>query len=158
LLLFVGDSKFMSPIVIGVQYYCNTIVRLNSPLIGMIEGDGDAQAIRNLHSRCSDRVWPWRVGESGRWGQLNIVEHAVRHLRNAHPAMPYARNLCGIFDRIPDPTQARFEDDASKDVQVIARNSDAVILLQSARLSTLPTCCARAGRSRVGASDCTPCK
>jgi hypothetical protein len=58
----------------------------------------------------------------------------------------------------PDPTQARFEEDASKDVQVIARNSDAVILLQSARLSTLPTCCARAGRSRVGASDCTPCK
>jgi hypothetical protein len=72
-------------------------------------------------------------------GQLSIAEHALRHLRDTYPAMPYARNLCGIFDRIPepDPTQASFEDDASKDVQVIARNSDAVILLFSGKLGGL---------------------
>jgi hypothetical protein len=42
--------------------------------------------------------------------------------------MPYAGICVEFSTESPDPTQARFEDDASKDVQVIARNSDAVIL------------------------------
>jgi hypothetical protein len=64
-------------------------------------------------------------------GHLRIAEHAARHLSAAFPTLAYARNLCAIFDRMPrlETPHAIFEDDPTKDVQVVARNSDLVVLL-----------------------------
>jgi hypothetical protein len=69
-------------------------------------------------------------------GQLSIAEHAAGHLRDAFPRLPFARTLCAIFQRMPKPeaVQASFKDDASKDVQVVARDSEVVILLFSGKV------------------------
>ncbi len=64
-------------------------------------------------------------------GHLNIAEHALRRLHAAFPTLPFASNLCGVFDRIPPVGAAHsaFRDDPTKDVQIVARSSDIVVLL-----------------------------
>lgn len=64
-------------------------------------------------------------------GHLNIAEHATRLLHAAFPTLAYARNLCGIFDRLPaaEGAHSGLKDDATNDVQVVAKNSEIVVLL-----------------------------
>jgi hypothetical protein len=64
-------------------------------------------------------------------GHLNIAEHALRRLHAAFPTLPFASNLCGVFDRIPPigATHSAFRDDPAKDVQIFSRSSDIVVLL-----------------------------
>jgi hypothetical protein len=64
-------------------------------------------------------------------GELDVAEHAARHLHRAFPTLGFARTLCAIFDRMPpaEEGQSTFKSDATKDVQVIARNSEVVALV-----------------------------
>src|SRR5262249_38683341 len=80
---------------------------------------------------CEDpATWPFAILRLLDSGQFNIAEHALRHLRAAFPALDFARNLCDTLDRMPQVEgQATFKDDASKDVQVVAQNSELVVLL-----------------------------
>jgi hypothetical protein len=64
--------------------------------------------------------------------QLDVAEHAVRHLRTAFPHLPFARSMCDVFDLLPpaDGSQSPFIDDPKKDCQIAARpGADLVILL-----------------------------
>jgi hypothetical protein len=83
---------------------------------------------------------PPRLANAGAWvsaiqnflssGELGVAEHAARHLRDAFPTLPFARNLCAIFERMPrTAAQPDFKDDPTKDVQVVARNSEVIVLL-----------------------------
>jgi hypothetical protein len=81
---------------------------------------------------CGDAAtWHFAVLRLLDSGKLNIAEHALRHLRAAFPALVFARNLCEMLDRMPrlEAAQATFKDDPSKDVQVVAQNSELVALL-----------------------------
>jgi hypothetical protein len=64
-------------------------------------------------------------------GYLNVAQHAARLFRAAFPTVAFARNLCEIFKRMPpmDSAYSAFKDDPTKDVQIVARNSDVVALL-----------------------------
>ncbi|NOT28713.1 MAG: hypothetical protein HOP16_21735 [Acidobacteria bacterium] len=65
-------------------------------------------------------------------GQLAAVERAVRLLLKVSPSLPYARSMCGVFDRLPpaDGTQSPFVDDPKKDAQIVSRpGSDLVVVL-----------------------------
>jgi hypothetical protein len=62
-------------------------------------------------------------------GYLSVAQHATRLLHAAFPSLAFARNLCAIFDRIPPRPHSALKDDPTKDVQIVAKNSDVVVLL-----------------------------
>jgi hypothetical protein len=76
-------------------------------------------------------AWAFAVNDLLASDRLGIAEHAVRHLHAAFPTLAYARNLCAVFDRMPraDAAEPGFKNDPTKDVQIVARNSELVVLL-----------------------------
>jgi pimeloyl-ACP methyl ester carboxylesterase len=72
--------------------------------------------------------WAAAIDELFGAGRMEAAEHAVRYLNASFPSLDYARNLCGIFDRLPARSDLPFIDDLSKDVQVVPRaGSDTVL-------------------------------
>lgn len=63
-------------------------------------------------------------------GQLEAVEHSIRHLHASYPRLTFARNA-GVFDRIPPADGVLpFCDDFNKDVQIVERHhADTALLL-----------------------------
>ena len=64
-------------------------------------------------------------------GYLNVAQHATRLLHAAFPRLAFTGNLCAIFERIPpmERPHSALKDDPTKDVQIVAKNSDVVVLL-----------------------------
>jgi hypothetical protein len=82
----------------------------------------------DLRSRHPAR-WQSAVNRLLADGQLEAAEYAARFLHRAYPALPYPRNLCGVFDRLPPlESQPSFKSDPRRDVQIV-RNGDADALL-----------------------------
>jgi hypothetical protein len=63
---------------------------------------------------------------------IKTSDLATRLLHAAFPRLAFARNLCAIFERIPpaERPHSAFKDDPTKDVQIVAKNSD-VLAVQS---------------------------
>jgi hypothetical protein len=63
-------------------------------------------------------------------GELDAVEHTLRHVHAAFPRLEFARNMCSIFDRVPTAgEQPPFHDDGDADVQIVERpGADTLIL------------------------------
>jgi len=64
-------------------------------------------------------------------GYLKVAQHATRLLHAAFPTLLFASNLSAIFERIPPMERSRtaLKDGPTKDVQIVAKNSDIVVLL-----------------------------
>jgi hypothetical protein len=64
-------------------------------------------------------------------GQIEVAEHAIRRLNEAYPDFAWAKNLCGLFDRMPSAAEGQpaFADDFPKDFQVVRRDGAEVAVL-----------------------------
>jgi amino acid adenylation domain-containing protein len=72
-------------------------------------------------------------------GRLDLAEYNARALLAAYPDFEYARNVCAFFDRLPPPQkdEAGFRDDATKEVQILAKKSDTTIFIFCDRSNNL---------------------
>jgi hypothetical protein len=65
-------------------------------------------------------------------GAIDATAHAVRHLYARCPDVDYVRNLFDLFERMPPRGDLPFEDDRSRDVQVVKRaGADTAMILFS---------------------------
>lgn len=64
-------------------------------------------------------------------GQIEAVEHGLRHLRERFPAVTYASRVSEIFDRLPlAATRLPFKDDPARELQIVAcEGAETVVLL-----------------------------